>query len=127
MIAASASHPENFSAEVIDLYDENAARPKNLRAMLNYYRALVRGGGAARQRRLGYPVITVPTLMIWGEADMALTIETTYGTEAQVSEFTLRYLPGISHWVQQDAPEDVNAMLTAFLQDLPVPEFKPEG
>jgi len=127
MIAASASHPENFSAEVIDLYDENAARPKNLRAMLNYYRALVRGGGAARQRRLGYPVITVPTLMIWGEADMALTIETTYGTEVQVSEFTLRYLPGISHWVQQDAPEDVNAMLTAFLQDLPVPEFKPEG
>ncbi|MEC8822253.1 MAG: alpha/beta hydrolase, partial [Pseudomonadota bacterium] len=86
----------------------------------------VRGGGAARQRRLGYPVITVPTLMIWGEADMALTIETTYGTEAQVSEFTLRYLPGISHWVQQDAPEDVNAMLTAFLQDLPVPEFQPE-
>jgi len=124
MISNSATHPENFSADVIDLYNENASRPKNLTAMLNYYRALVRGGGAARQRRLGYPVISLPTLMVWGEADMALTVETTYGTDAQVSNLTMRYLPGISHWVQQDAPDSVNAMISAFLQDLPVPEYE---
>jgi pimeloyl-ACP methyl ester carboxylesterase len=72
--------------------------------------------------RQGIPVIEVPTLMIWGEDDVALCKETTYGTERYVRDLTLRYLPGVSHWVQQDAPEIVNAMLAAFLRGEPVPE-----
>jgi hypothetical protein len=39
-----------------------------------------------------------------------------------VHDLTLRYLPGVSHWVQQDAPETVNAMVSAFLRGLDVPE-----
>ena len=35
---------------------------------------------------------------------------------------TLRFLPGVSHWVQQESPEEVNAMLAAWLNDDPVPE-----
>jgi pimeloyl-ACP methyl ester carboxylesterase len=92
--------------------------------MVNYYRALVRGGGGRRQRKLGYPMIETPTLMIWGEDDMALTKETTFGTEDVVKDFTIRYLPRISHWVQQDAPDEVNAMMSAFLKGEPVPEMK---
>ena len=68
-------------------------------------------------------MIEVPTLMLWGEDDMALSIETTFGTEDYVSDLTLRYFPGISHWVQQDAPEAVNAMVEAFLKGVAVPEF----
>ena len=30
-------------------------------------------------------------------------------------DLTIRYLPRISHWVQQDAPTEVNAMISAFL------------
>jgi pimeloyl-ACP methyl ester carboxylesterase len=82
--------------------------------MVNYYRALMRGG-ARRQAALGYPVIDVPTLMLWGEDDMALTKATTYGTEAHVADLVIHYLPGISHWVQQDAPDEVNALLRAWL------------
>jgi pimeloyl-ACP methyl ester carboxylesterase len=59
--------------------------------------------------------------MIWGEQDLALGVELTYGTDALVRDLTLRYLPHASHWVQQDAPEDVNAMLEAWLCDRPVP------
>jgi hypothetical protein len=33
----------------------------------------------------------------------------------------VRYLPNPSHWVQQDAPETVNAMLEAWLSGKPVP------
>jgi pimeloyl-ACP methyl ester carboxylesterase len=29
---------------------------------------------------------------------------------------TISYLPGVSHWVQQDAPERVNERLEAFLE-----------
>jgi pimeloyl-ACP methyl ester carboxylesterase len=35
---------------------------------------------------------------------------------------TLRYLPNVSHWVPQEAPETVNAMLEAWLTGRPVPE-----
>jgi pimeloyl-ACP methyl ester carboxylesterase len=109
-----------FPDEALRLYRDNAARPGALTAMLNYYRALVRGG-ARRQRALGYPVLETPTLMIWGERDSALGVETTHGTEAWVPNLTIRYLPDVSHWVQQEAPERVNAMLEAWLRDRPVP------
>ena len=47
--------------------------------------------------------------------------ETTYGTEEFVRDFRIRYLPDVSHWVQQEAPEQVNAMIKAFLAEEPVP------
>ena len=75
-----------------------------------------------RQRRLGYPAIETPTLMLWGERDAALGKELTYGTADLVRELTLRYLPDASHWVQQDDPDRVNAMLDAWLEGRPVPE-----
>ena len=121
-IRNSSRDPRMFPDEVLRVYRESASRPGATRAMMNYYRALVRGGGAFRQRKLGYPVIETPTLMLWGEEDVALAKETTYGTEAYVRDLTLRYLPGVSHWVQQEAPDTVNAMLEAWLTGRPVPE-----
>lgn len=118
----SAVDKSRFPDDVLAVYRENAAQPGALTAMVNYYRALVRGGGAARQRKLGYPMIETPTLMIWGEQDIALGKETTYGTDRHVRDFTLRYLPDASHWVQQDAPEVVNGMIEAWLTGQPVPE-----
>ncbi|HEX2486175.1 MAG TPA: alpha/beta hydrolase [Myxococcota bacterium] len=110
-----------FPDAVLDVYRDQAARPGALTAMLHYYRALLRGG-SRRQRALGYPMIEIPTLLLWGEEDQALGIETTYGTERHVANLTLRYLPGVSHWVQQEAPEAVNAMLEAWLEGKPVPQ-----
>lgn len=108
-----------FPAQVTEVYRRNASQPGALTAMLNYYRALLRGRKRIAAR--GFPVIEVPTLMIWGEDDVALTKATTYGTEEFVRDFRIRYLPRVSHWVQQEAPEQVNAMITAFLRDEPVP------
>jgi pimeloyl-ACP methyl ester carboxylesterase len=118
----SAVDKSRFPDDVVQVYRDNAAHPGALTAMLNYYRAMVRGGGGRRQAALGYPVIDTPTLMIWGENDVALGKETTYGTERWVPNLTLRYLPNVSHWVQQEAPEVVNAMLEAWLTGTNVPE-----
>ena len=104
-----------FPDEVLQVYRDNAARPGALTAMLNYYRAMARGG--RRYRALGYPIIDTPTLMVWGEEDIALGKETTYGTDRYVTNLTLRYLPNVSHWVQQEAPETVNEMLEAWLME----------
>jgi pimeloyl-ACP methyl ester carboxylesterase len=70
-------------------------------------------------------VIETPTLLLWGENDVALTKQTSFGTEAFVKDLTVRYLPGISHFVQQDDPETVNRMLEAWLGGRPVPEAAP--
>lgn len=121
-IRRSARDRSRFPDELLEVYRRAAAEPGALTAMLNWYRAFVRGGGAARQRRLGYPVIETPTLMLWGEEDVALTKATTYGTEHHVRDLTLRYLPGVSHWVQQEAPETVNELLEAWLTGRAVPE-----
>jgi pimeloyl-ACP methyl ester carboxylesterase len=97
-----------FPSEVTDVFRKNALLPGAMTAMINYYRAnaglLNRWGGKP-------PVIDVPTVMIWGEADTALGIENTQGYEALVADFTLHRLPGVSHWVQQEAPERVNEIL----------------
>jgi pimeloyl-ACP methyl ester carboxylesterase len=108
-----------FPDEVLKVYQNAAAQPGALTAMLNYYRALIRGLGRARNR--GTPRIEVPTLMIWGEVDSALGKELTYGTDEYVADLTLRYLPDVSHWVQQEAPETVNGMIEAWLQGRSVP------
>jgi epoxide hydrolase 4 len=108
-----------FPDEVLRVYREAASVPGALTAMLNYYRALIRG--MRRNRRRGTVPIDTPTLMIWGEVDAALGKELTYGTEEHVRSLTLRYLPNVSHWVQQEAPETVNAMIEAWLLDRSVP------
>lgn len=123
-IRRSCGDTERFPEEVLDVYRRNAAQPGALSAMLNYYRALIRGGGARRQHAAGYPVIEAPTLMIWGEDDVALTRATTYGTEDYVRDLTIRYLPRVSHWVQQEAPQIVNPMIKARLLGEPVPELR---
>jgi len=116
------ANPERFPDAALAVFRRAAAHPGAITGMLNYYRAFVRGGGATRQKKLGAPIIETPTLMIWGERDVALTKETTYGTEAYVADLTLRYLPDASHWVQQDDPDTVGRMLRAWLGGEPVPE-----
>src|ERR1700735_281832 len=113
----------------IDVYRQNAMRPGGLTAMLNWYRAFFRSRKSLHSRKeppgsARFPVIHTPTLFLWGDADIALDFRTTQGTQAYVSDLTFRVLPGISHWVQQEAPQAVNAMLEAWLTGAPVPEYR---
>jgi len=107
-----------FPAAVTDEYRRNALEPGALKAMINYYRAAMRAGSAVMNPG---GMIETPTLMIWGEEDSALGKATTVGTDQYVRNLTLRYLPGVSHWVQQEAPEKVNAMIEAWIKGDPVP------
>ncbi|MBE7212804.1 MAG: alpha/beta fold hydrolase [Gluconacetobacter diazotrophicus] len=99
--------PELMAALRVQLADR-----ARVRAMLNWYRAL---RFAPRDPAfLGRP-IDVPTLMIWGENDVALDPLCLHGTERYVRTLSLHRLPGVSHWVQQHAPDRVNALLRGFL------------
>ena len=116
----SAVHKELFTDDVLEVFKRNAAEPGGLTAMLNYYRALPRAFTMTAKR--GVPIVDTKTLMIWGEQDIALGKELTFGTDELVRDLTVRYIADASHWVQQDAPQVVNAMLGAFLRGEPVPE-----
>lgn len=101
-----------FPRDVLDVYRNAAARPGAITAMINYYRSMARSGS---NRPIGDGRVEAPTLMIWGEEDKALGIGCTRGTDAYCADFTLHRLPGVSHWVQQEAPDQVNAIMTAWL------------
>ena len=123
LIRRTSRDPSRFPDEAIDVYRSNAMRPGGLTAMLNWYRALIRGGGWRRLVRASFPKIEIPTLFLWGDADIALSIRATAGTEEYVSNLVFRVLPGVSHWVQQEAPEAINAMLEAWLTGSRTPEY----
>jgi pimeloyl-ACP methyl ester carboxylesterase len=103
-----------FPEEVLAHYRANALKPGAMTAMINYYR--VNTAELNRWTRADVPVVGTPTLMVWGEEDTALGLELTEGYEGLVSDLTLNRLPGVSHWVQQEAPEAVNERLEAWLR-----------
>lgn len=84
-----------------------AWRRKGLGGGLNWYRS------ALRDAKLPDPVplILTPTVLIWGEDDVALGKELTYGTDDYVKDLAVHYLPNTSHWVQQEEPAAVNHIL----------------
>lgn len=103
-----------FPEEVLDVYRTNALKPGAMTAMINWYRANF-AGGLKPWSDADQPPIEIPTLMVWGEEDAALGIELTEGYGPYVKDFTLHRLPGVSHWVQQEAPEKVNPILREWL------------
>ena len=59
-------------------------------------------------------------MIIWGEADTNMGPELLERSAATVTgPLRIERLPGISHWVQQQAPDDVNRLLVDFLGSLP--------
>jgi pimeloyl-ACP methyl ester carboxylesterase len=55
--------------------------------------------------------------MIWGEHDVALGKELTFGMEPLFTgPFEIRYVPDSGHWVQQEKPELVNRLLLEFVR-----------
>ena len=109
-----------FPEPVLDHYRSNALLPGAMTAMVNYYRAAWKAGKARMSPARN--TVEVPTLIVWGKEDTALEASLVPGTERFVPDLTVRYLPGVSHWVQQEAPETVNLMLEAWLTGRPVPE-----
>ncbi|MCK6540414.1 MAG: alpha/beta hydrolase [Anaerolineales bacterium] len=102
-----------FSNEDVEKYKEAWSQPGAMTAMINWYRAIIRY----------QPTITddmrvkVPTLMMWGMKDVALTHRMARPSMDYVNEGNLILFPEATHWVQHDAAEEVNHYLVDFLLD----------
>ncbi len=108
----SAINKSRFSDRELAPYRAAANKPGAIRAMLAYYRALLRFPDV---REIGDGKVNTPTLVLWGEQDVAIDIHCLDGLEEFVPNLTVRRFPDASHWVQQDVPDEVNAELKAWL------------
>lgn len=85
-------------------------RPGRLTAAINYYRANL---GMFFSTSL--PPATVPVLGIWGEEDIALAERQMQETKNYVyAPFRYERLEGAGHWLQLDAPDQINALLLEY-------------
>ncbi|XP_078658495.1 epoxide hydrolase 4-like [Branchiostoma floridae x Branchiostoma belcheri] len=91
------------------------ARPgTSITGGINYYRAAFK---TLPPRSYKGTKVQCPTLLIWGDQDGALEVGLTEGTDRFVPDFTLKLVPGASHWVQQDQPEVVNGHMKEWLKE----------
>ena len=103
-----------FPPEEIAKYQQAMSKPGAMTAALNYYRQSFRRGSRAYTG--GKVHVSVPTLLIWGEQDIALGIELTYGLEKWVDNLQIKRIPDSGHWVQQEQADKVNQYMLDFLQ-----------
>src|SRR5207302_1183167 len=92
--------------ETAKTYADAMAEPGALTAALNWYRALRPGV----VRSIGQ--ITVPTLYVWSDGDVALGRVAARTTGRYVSgEYHFEVLHGVSHWIPETEPERVTELL----------------
>lgn len=109
--------PHAFPPEDREVFIDAFRRDGALTAALNYYRANM-PPGALLQPPPEPAQISVPTMIIWGEGDAYMSPMLLEGSAATVTgPLRIERLPGVSHWVQQEEPERVNALLVDFLRD----------
>lgn len=115
-------NPKMDPAERAALMEDYANREAAI-AMLNWYRASpmdVLDMDAPYALPAGYqppalPKLTIPTLVVWAMEDIALPAANLDGLDEVIADLTLMQVPGCDHFVQWEAPGEVNAALDAFL------------
>jgi pimeloyl-ACP methyl ester carboxylesterase len=116
MLRGAALQKSAFPREVTAKYQEVMSKPGAIKAAINYYRQLFRRLPSSMKSNEVH--IKAPTLLIWGEQDIALGIELTTGLERWVDDIQIKRIPDSGHWVQQEQPEKVNQYMLDFLQTL---------
>ncbi len=67
------------------------------------------------------PLVQAPAMGIWSTGDFTLTkVQMTDSAENIAGPWRYERLDGPGHWMQLDAPDQVNALLLDFLPRLPV-------
>jgi epoxide hydrolase 4 len=106
-----------FTTRDTEIYRAALEKPRVLSSALNYYRQLLSPQSWLRNWGRSPDLVTVPTLVLWGEEDVLLSQKLTEGIDQLVSApLELKTIPHCGHWIQQEAPQTVNRELLCFLQ-----------
>ncbi|GAA4959197.1 4,5:9,10-diseco-3-hydroxy-5,9,17-trioxoandrosta-1(10),2-diene-4-oate hydrolase [Nonomuraea thailandensis] len=105
------AHQDRVTAETVDETWHWMSRPDKREAFVSLVRTQdykATDAGLARLR--------ARTLVIWGQADQWLPAAYAQEYGRRIPGATVKIVPGAGHNVHEDAPEQVNPLLTAFLK-----------
>jgi pimeloyl-ACP methyl ester carboxylesterase len=103
-------------ADVVE-YKKAWSQKGALTGMLNWYRAVMRRGlRSAFSRKTPARRVHVPTMMLWGKRDVALSSDMAQPSIDLCDEGELTFFDKSTHWVQHDASEEVNQKLIEFMR-----------
>jgi pimeloyl-ACP methyl ester carboxylesterase len=101
-----------FANEDIAKYKQAWSQPNAMTSMINWYRAALR-----HQPPLpADPRVKIPTLMLWGMKDVALSHRMARPSIDYCDDGKLVLFEDSTHWVQLDAAEQVNKLLIDFIR-----------
>jgi epoxide hydrolase 4 len=101
----------NFANEDIEKYKEAWSRPGAMTAMINWYRAAARYMWQIPKEMH----ISVPTLVMWGMKDVALSHRLARPSMNYCDEGRLLFFPEATHWVQREEADEINRHLLEFV------------
>ena len=107
----------NNDTTVIEAYKFAFRNYETWNRTINYYRCLTYNKSSvildeSDQRWK----IKVRTLHIFGTADLAIEVEPAKESAKWVDDYTLTLLEGVSHWVQEHEPVEVNKLIENFIK-----------
>ncbi|HLO13635.1 MAG TPA: alpha/beta hydrolase [Anaerolineales bacterium] len=100
-----------FTEEDIKKNKQAWSQPGAMTAMLNWYRAAF----WYRAQITNDLRATVPTLMLWGVKDVALTYRMARPSIDYCDDGNLIFFPDATHWVQHEEADEVNRHLLEFV------------
>lgn len=101
-----------FSQAEINEYKNAWRQPGAIPAMIDWYRAAFNDRSSMAETHRN----RVPTLILWGKKDVALSEEMAVRSIEYCDHGELIYFENSTHWVQHDEAEAVNRELVAFLK-----------
>lgn len=108
---AGTANPGSFTPDYLAHLREAWAQPGAAQGMLNWYRASVR----RRPGRLVDKRVHVPTLIIWGRRDVALSDSMVQPSADLCDDVRVEWFDDATHWVLHDEPERTSALILDFL------------
>jgi len=124
LFAAVVTPEIEFDDDDRQIYKDAWSQPGAITGGLNYYRA----GGlkppsqgedisevTSEQLKANPVMINMPTLVIWGEKDTALTVHNLKGLDEFIPDLTIKRIPEGSHWVVNEQPDKVNTLIREFI------------
>ena len=104
------SLPGSFTEQDFEQYRQAWWRKGAFTSMLNWYRAIIQHPPAMPAD----PRLRLPTLVLWGKRDIALSHEMAQPSIDLCEDGQLIFFENATHWVQHDEAEAVTAYLIGF-------------
>jgi pimeloyl-ACP methyl ester carboxylesterase len=108
LLLAGSKRREAFSEADLALFSETLRQPERARASSALYRTFL-SGELGRLALGGYRGLRLktPTLLLFGTEDRAIPTAALEGYEAHADDMRVELVPGVGHFIAEEAPEVV--------------------